>query len=774
MLNYANLNDVEFEYLCQDIMSIKLGVNLQRFALGKDGGIDLTDDAYRKKIVVQVKHYTKTDIKGLIRSLKKEIPKVKNINPQQYYICCSKELTPHNKSEIYCLFADYMTSTDHIVSLLEIDEFLNKGENADILKKHFKLWIESTNVLINIFSKDVSIDCETLLSDIKDDEKLFVQTSAYDKAISILDRNDALMIIGDPGVGKTTISKMLVLYYAAHGYRIRYTTDGTNISALKRALSDSPDKKEIILLDDCFGQAYFNMKETQSDELLSLIKYVKINPCKKLIINSRVTIYQEAKNKNPQLEKSLKLQKYSIIVLDMNDLKNIEKAKILYNHLYFYNVPLKYLQQTKDNKNYWKIINHKNYNPRIIEYISNFENVKETSNDNYIEFVINCLDNPEQIWKNEFEHRISTVDRTMLTTLFSLTSTTISKELLKKSFNKRIETMSMVDTTINQFESSFSRLQNSFLKIVDRNGTCMVSATNPSVNDFLSSHLNENIPEKKAILESSVSIIQFERLLNKEQYESKLVKLFADYSILNYDFESERIKIAFITNYVSEHNILDLTYKEYIIAFLNNNQFTFNSNKYFFFHHRHICELIFAENFSLFYNLNDYLSKNIKIFYTILKIADIDEIVSITNDVLWMFEGECRIQFIKTITNILKDAIEAFFSDIEVSDYNIELNNIVSEHSYITEYGEEIDEDRIVYDVENEIENIAEDYLYDELYLLPEDIIISPDFIKKCYKCVYGASTLVKNYLNSNSDYDYYQKSNDDSDKDIDFMFDRL
>ena len=42
LLNYSNLNDVEFEYLCQDIMSKKLGTSLRRFAAGKDGGIDLT------------------------------------------------------------------------------------------------------------------------------------------------------------------------------------------------------------------------------------------------------------------------------------------------------------------------------------------------------------------------------------------------------------------------------------------------------------------------------------------------------------------------------------------------------------------------------------------------------------------------------------------------------------------------------------------------------------------------------------------------------------
>ena len=39
MLNYNNLNDVEFEELCQDIIEKKLGVQLHRFAEGRDGGI---------------------------------------------------------------------------------------------------------------------------------------------------------------------------------------------------------------------------------------------------------------------------------------------------------------------------------------------------------------------------------------------------------------------------------------------------------------------------------------------------------------------------------------------------------------------------------------------------------------------------------------------------------------------------------------------------------------------------------------------------------------
>lgn len=82
MLNFTNLNDIEFEYLCKDIMSKMLGVELQRFAPGRDGGVDLADNVFTKNIVVQVKHYIKTDISGLLSSLRKEIPKVEKAKPK--------------------------------------------------------------------------------------------------------------------------------------------------------------------------------------------------------------------------------------------------------------------------------------------------------------------------------------------------------------------------------------------------------------------------------------------------------------------------------------------------------------------------------------------------------------------------------------------------------------------------------------------------------------------------------------------------------------------
>ena len=104
LFNYANLNDVEFEELAKDVVGRMLNVSLRSFAQGKDGGIDLTDNVSTKDIVVQVRHYKNSSFSDLRRSFKKEMVNIEELSPQQYYICCSKELTPENVRELYEMF----------------------------------------------------------------------------------------------------------------------------------------------------------------------------------------------------------------------------------------------------------------------------------------------------------------------------------------------------------------------------------------------------------------------------------------------------------------------------------------------------------------------------------------------------------------------------------------------------------------------------------------------------------------------------------------------
>ena len=213
MYNYYSLNDVEFENLCKDIMERMLSAKLRRFSKGRDGGIDLTDNVSEHNIIVQIKHYIRSSFSNLRTSLRHEKTNVEKWNPDKYFICCGLELTHENISEIYNIFSGFMESDKNIITLLEIDEFLQNSGNSDIVRKHYKLWLHATGILNQIQNQNIFIDCESLLSEIEEESKYFVQTEVYNQCLDCLNKHRMIMITGHPGVGKTLTSKMLVLYF---------------------------------------------------------------------------------------------------------------------------------------------------------------------------------------------------------------------------------------------------------------------------------------------------------------------------------------------------------------------------------------------------------------------------------------------------------------------------------------------------------------------------------------------------------------------------------
>ncbi len=773
MLNYTNLNDNEFEDLCEDVMSKKLGVKLRKFAPGKDGGIDLVDSVSSKNIMVQVKHYISTSVSGLISSFKKELPKVKKQNPKQYYVCCSKELTPQNVQEIYEIFKDYMDSDANIISIIEIEEFLQKPENIDVLKKHYKLWIDSTNILQDILTNNICIDCESLMYDIEKEVKFFVKTSAYEAALNCLSNNRVLFIVGEPGVGKTTTSKMLLLNYAVEGYRIRYTTDGTDISELKKALSTNPEAKEIILLDDCFGQAYFNMKETQGKELLSLIKHVCLCKNKLLILNSRVTIYQDARNKTPKLIDSMNSGEYKLYVLNISSITSYDKAKILYNHLYFNKIDADRMSKIKENRNYMKIINHSNYNPRIIEFVCKPYRFEEIAPVNYFAYIMNNLDNPKDVWLDEYINRLSNIDRIFINTLYSLGNTTVPLELVRACFNYRLKNTPNVDFTIDHFKQCLSRLLESFVKIVDEKGKKMLSVSNPSVNDFLDRYLDDNDTEKQTIIENAFSILQYRRLLDEETFETKILEITKNKDVLKMHYQTEKQKVDYITYVISKYQICDNEYKPYVKQYI----FEANDDVYIF-HEKFISwgnEIIkglVSEELLEFYDIKSLLFDSI-VLHSFYEHFTLDSLANIIMYTVSLFEGADKDLVVGIATDAMKEEICNICCDVPISSIDdINIGEIVDRCSYEYYDGGYIDTS-LAHDTIVEMAKAWQlDGVNELISLLPIEIKIEDDFISDLYMSFTGVDDAIESYLSADGyDYENYYGRSSYSSNYIDLLF---
>src|SRR5690606_33725637 len=90
-----------------------------------------------------------------------------------------------------------------------------------------------------------------------------------------------------------------------------------------------------------------------------------------------------------------------------------------------------------ENKFYFDIIQHKNYTPRIIEFITDYNRIKNFDSEDYKKFIIFNLDHPEEIWNDSFQNQIRLQDRLLLMTLFTF-NRDVEESFLIKAFGERL------------------------------------------------------------------------------------------------------------------------------------------------------------------------------------------------------------------------------------------------------------------------------------------------------------------------------------------------
>ena len=693
MYNLFNLNDYEFEILCKDIMEDLLSTKLHRFKKGRDGGIDLCDSNKTIKYMIQVKHYINSKFSDLKSHLINEIENVKRENPKNYYVCTSLELSPSERNEIFKLFPKYMKDKSFILDKTDIDDFLSKEEHIDIVKRNYKLWLCSTNILSLIQNKHVFIDCEELMDDIESISKLFVNTTSYFECLDILNKRNILIITGTPGVGKTTISKMLLLNFINDGYIVRYATDN-NIKDIKNVLSKNESKKEIILLDDFLGQHYLNLSKKEPNELKSLIYFIEKCQNKKIIMNSRITILNEAYSSSMVFANIFDRYEKENFCIDLNKMSYLEKAQILYNHLYFNNLPESYLNSIREDKNYIKIVKHENYNPRIIEFVTKQKNYEQINPKNYAEYIFSKLDNPDSVWEDEFRNRLDEIDRIYLCTLYSLTNDKIDAKVLENAFNKRILEI-YKNTTLNIFNEVTNRLNNSLIKIIFNKRKRYISVVNPSVNDYLNRKISENNAEQINIINSAYYIEQVakfksnKKLMVEKIYSNEISNLFSyNNNISSFYFE-----------FILDFELKDIKLTNYVKEQFKNLCSTYN------YKNEDIIITLLEEGYIDYYNLYDLLFEklnNLLIGFSYRNLISFTQLLK-----------EFRKELSQMEKSIIKTSFEVAINEYIVEDINDYIDDIVESNIGKINFNE---------DNTNEINDI----IYDEYYdIIEEDIIQS-------------------------------------------------
>jgi DNA polymerase III delta prime subunit len=508
--DFKLLSSVDFENLVRDLLQKELKITLESFKTGRDRGIDMRYcTATRESLIVQCKHYSGTPYSTLLSELKKkERPKLKRLKPSRYIFVTSIGLTPDNKDGLAKLFG---VPTSDVYGKSDLNNLL--GKFPEVERQHFKLWLTSLPVLERVLHSAVFNQTEADLEHIEKKLKYYVQNKSFFEATRILEEDHYCIIAGIPGIGKTTLAEVLLVNYIGHDFEGFSITD--DISEAFQVYNKS--KKQIFYYDDFLGQSRIGDNSGRRDDgrnLLRFIESVRGSNNTRFILTTREYILNQAKDTYERLSNS----KFDIrrCVISLADYTPYERAKILFNHVYFSGLPLPYKKALIDKKNYRHILLHPNFSPRIIEWMTDHLIGLDIKPGKYMEHFESNLEDPTRLWEHAFDRQLSAAARHMLLTLASLPRETRVGDVERAftSFNEYSAKRHNLQTSPRDFIRALKELENNFARTDLKNHETIVTFHNPSVRDFLENRLAESPIEVAELCESAVFFEQFVTLWN--------------------------------------------------------------------------------------------------------------------------------------------------------------------------------------------------------------------------------------------------------------------
>ncbi|MCR4305319.1 MAG: restriction endonuclease [Gallionella sp.] len=534
--DFHQLSPHDFENMARDLLQADWGLILESFKTGKDGGIDFRYAKAGSRIVVQCKHYVRTGLAGLLRDLKEEAAKVHKLKPQRYVLVTSVPLSPTNKDAIVKIIgADVLTTSD----ILGQDDLNNRlGQHPAVEGSHYKLWLASRAVLDRVMHNSVITQSEFKVRAVYKEIPRYVQTDAFPSALEILNRDRIVIIAGTPGVGKTTLANLLLYEHLEKGYQaVVIQRDIQEGQALFQE-----GEPQIFYYDDFLGTTFLGdrgltLNHNEDRVLVDFIAMVRSSPNARLVLTTREHILSQS------LEKSERMRHSDIgdhkLILHISDYTFGQRAEILYNHLYFSELPAEYQDELLREEFYFQIIKHYKYNPRLIEWLSTYRRLRNVAVADYRNFVLRLLEDSSEIWRHAYENEISDAGRTLLLALFTLNGRT-SVSILEKAFSAlhavRVERYGF-QRRPDDFKVAFRELTGAFIKLTSTN---VIEVLDPSVLDLLNSVIRDTTDNAIDLICGSARFDQIERVwsfANSAQGQSVMSALSQNVELISASIE---------------------------------------------------------------------------------------------------------------------------------------------------------------------------------------------------------------------------------------------
>ena len=483
---FDDLSDYDFELLVADLLGAELDCRFETFPRGPDGGIDLRVRVSGGFHYAQCKHFVHSTFAQLKLAAEEEARTRAGSLPdlRRYTFATSRRLTAANKAIMVAALGTLVSDERDVLGYEDLAAMLRRHPGVE--RAHVKLWLRSVAPLEQVVHAEVHARSRALIEDIRTSLPRYVQTRSFSEARVLLIDHHVVIVAGPPGVGKTTLARLLLLDSAAAGH----TPYGVQSDIAEAWRLFQPQQRQVFFFDDFLGRTrLFDGVREDPRDLASFIREVRRSDNTRLILATREYVLQQARQEVEDLKwQELDVDRYA---LTLDRYSRFERARIFYNHVYFSpQVDRVARADLLRQRAYLRVIDHPAYSPRLIEWMTGLggHDLDGAERRGFAAFCLSVLDNPEELWAYAYGRGLGDNERCLLLQLAGL-PTWVSLADLEMAYRPAARVCGL-PAGHAAFESAIKVVQDSFIRIASSDDASdRVSVLNPSLIDFLKRRL---------------------------------------------------------------------------------------------------------------------------------------------------------------------------------------------------------------------------------------------------------------------------------------------
>ena len=412
-----------------------------------------------------------------------------------------------------------MIRNEDIVFAADLNNYISSRPEIyrRIVENYPKLWVQNASELKRELFEAVNspLMSRSAISweDAVKKASIFVETDIYARALKRLQTSRVLIISGSPGVGKTTLAEQLGLCFCKkYGFSHYLFVASVDQLYASRGL---PGEK-VLVFDDFWGscqlEGFANIAGTR--ELLSFIESIQRKKDAVLIMTTREYILEQGLERNEEFRRFVERNR---IDFRMEEYQKADKLRIYYGHLKSFSLTWNQLRELEDEGD--RVIASPNYNPRVLsEFLQSITpDMRPRQCSIKLFQYLKC---PEAFWRKIYRDLSDEARRVFL--ILALLPHPVELEVLRECYfalmpedERRLEW--------KEFGAVIMELEKTVIRTDDYSETYQglrtVSYQNPSVRDFISKYISENLEQCSGVLYDSClyfdQCIEYLKLLNQ-------------------------------------------------------------------------------------------------------------------------------------------------------------------------------------------------------------------------------------------------------------------